>query len=676
MTLPPIERELGGVPAAVMRRARLQVLAVAVLSAALALGILSIFAASPAFSIGVWGDSEPMVVAVFLAGALCGLGLGAAALAGPNGIDAVAHPLVLLTAALGVLAFAAAALAEYPGAAALGAPQTGEGPLWYLAVAAMLAAARYLGSTRVAVPLVRLAMTVALAAAIANLARAPLIGRTLADIGFPVSLSLMRFNEYQAYFGVALLACAAWVAGTVPGRRLPMALVAAALVSIAVSGNRTAMAGVLIAAAAYYLLRTRPKFAAKVLRPLPVARTLIGVAVLPVVAVRIIDFHDIAHSLWSRGRMFAVLDPVLWDWRTLIAGHGFGHFGEYFARNLMATGTPIYGTDWGALDRDMFHSHNAALEALVAGGLPGLALRLLLPVAFVLKVASDRRREAFAIALLWVIVDAFWFLLPAVLAPLALGLGLLTATRAEKTLRWPGMRVPFALAGLAVATVLCGASLLLMREARAMSDLTRCLPPASPSGNCGFAPVPHELRGTDAGLATLLSSSVRPAVGASSGLPQSQRALLQQIVGAAERKVESGTSAVLGIALADSFAVMAFSDHGRDLLPGGEAFEARWARVVEASLRRAPGRIDVAVPYLEAMTAAGDRTALARILEAVENVAPEHPIGQWFSGLDMMVSSDPQQQAAGIARMRRALDDGVDLYMPVDDKVRRALDVR
>ena len=100
------------------------------------------------------------------------------------------------------------------------------------------------------------------------------------------------------------------------------------------------------------------------------------------------------------------------------------------------------------------------------------------------------------------------------------------------------------------------------------------------------------------------------------------------------------------------------------LKPVADEFLADWGAALGDYLARAPRRGDMAVPYLSWRLAAGDDAAILAVASRILAGDRDNPVGLWFSGTVLIAT--PQTAAEGIARMRRALAQGLERVMPVD----------
>ena len=107
---------------------------IALLTLSMACGAGLIFLAHPLFSLGAWGDGQPMAIGL-MTSAGCGF-LALAALPQRRlAARALQAPLCLAAYALAAVTLAAAPFTAHPWRSLFGPPETGQGLLWWLALA-------------------------------------------------------------------------------------------------------------------------------------------------------------------------------------------------------------------------------------------------------------------------------------------------------------------------------------------------------------------------------------------------------------------------------------------------------------------------------------------------------------------------------------------------------------
>ena len=645
-------------------------MAVALLWLGLCVGTLSVFASHPAFAVGVWQDSEPMGLAFYAAAAACFAGLALLCFDGTAVLRALGHPAVLAPAALGAWTLAIAPLVPFPMLSVLGPAQNSLGALWYLAFAAFVASAIVLrGDRRLFASLVAIAAVTALAAAAFNLWRIDWPNSVRDRLLWLPRQTLLEFNEYQAYYALPLLALA--LVATRERQRLAAGLLAAVgVASLLVSRNRAAMvAGVLaflpMAAPTAWLSRMAR------LQPLRDGAAVAAIAVIGLgsyLVLRLLDLRELAPTLWSRRLIFEGIEPSLRD--SVGIGHGWGRYADVLVDNLPLSGLRLYNPDWAGLGRDLFHSHHVFLESLFAAGLPGLLLAAAIPAAVILGARRRRRGIAIAFVLSWLVVDCFWFMMPATVPVLALACGALAESSRSLTWRWT--RGPWAIAWLALLIVTTAGVVELVGEARAMSQVIACLGPDGGAA-CAGADAAVDPRGAEHGLASIAGDTVPTLLRSGRPVSDGQIEAVRRVLSEAERRdMAQRATHLLTLELADAYAAIAFSDVGERVLPPAVLFRS-WARVMHDVLLRAPQRLDTLVPYLSWLLVRGQHTDIEAMLAAARRVDADHPVVLWFSGIEALQPGDATKREQALGQMQRAIDHGLERFMPVDPSIKARL---
>lgn len=645
-------------------------IAIALLWLGLCVGALSVFSSHPVFALGVWQDAEPMGLAFHAAAALCFAGLALLCLEGMAVLRALGHPAVLAPAALGAWSLAVAPLMPFPMLSVLGPAQNSLGALWYLAFAAFVASAIVLrGNRRLFASLVAIAAMTAIVAAGFNLWRVDWPNSVRDMLLWLPRETLLGFNEYQAYYALALLALALVMARE--RHRLAARLLAAVgIVSLLVSRNRSAMvAGVL----AFLPMASPTAWWSRMTR-LQRWRDGAAVAAIAVIglgsylALRLLDLRGVAPTLWSRRLIFEGIEPSLLD--GAVIGHGWGRYADFLVDNLPLSGVRLYNSDWASLGRDLFHSHHVFLESLFAAGLPGLALAAAVPAALILGAQRRRRGIAIAFMLSWLVVDCFWFMMPATVPVLALACGALAES--SRSLAWRWTRGPWAIAWMALLLVTSAAIVELGGEAWSMSRVIACLRLGGGAA-CDGADVPVDPRRAEHGLASIVGDTVPTLLRSGQPLSDGQVERVRRVLAEAERRdMAQRATHLLTLELADAYAAIAFSDGGGRVLPPAALFNS-WTRVVHDVLRRTPQRLDTLVPYLSWLLVRGQHTDIEAMLAAARRVDADHPVVLWFSGIEGLKPGDGSRREQALGQMRRAIDRGLERFMPVDASIKARL---
>lgn len=601
------------------------------------------------FALGAWGDGQPMVI-----GLLAAAGLGCCGMAAMGRHQrlvqrALTSPLCLCALLLAGIGMLTAVLAEHPMRSLLGASETGQGALWYLALAAFSAQAAILRHSRRFWALVKIiAAAGTVCAALFALQGIewlyPYLGHWLQETG----VRFLGFNEYLAYHALALLI----LAGTERDRRQSWILAGIALAALLISRSRTAFVFFpLILAFAWVLRRRWPSGRLGILSATAML-LLVGGGPLA------LELWGEVGALWSRGLIDRVALPSL----TLWPGLGWGSFPETMIRNLPAVGVQVYGPQWGGIERDLFHSHNALLEGWLAGGLPVGLLALLLPAAVMLRPRAGTAWLALALALGWGVLDGFWFQIPANLPLLAMAAA--SVSGGGFRLR---RRIPRAVM-LAAGGLLLVISVLLWRQAFEETQLASCLA----AEDCADPKLPFDLAQDRRGLSSILAAAVRQDADLAGNLSPGRAESLSKLIALAELLPPSSPS--LSMALLNASAAKAFASEASPLAKEDQAILADiWERDIRRVLAQAPRRLDILSSYFDWLLVHGRSERLQAMVALAAGIDPEHPVTLWFTGVIRLRSDNPVLQAQGFELMRRAYDGGLERYMPVNDVLKQRL---
>lgn len=604
------------------------------------------------FAFGAWDRAEPTVVWLHFAAALTALALLHAGWRGVPATGALTHPFVLPPAALALWSVAIAPLSQFPLAAMLGPPQSGEGALWYLDLAILTAGGILVWrepAARAAIVLVGGLVALATAVCVLLAPLAPAL-RLLPVPGF------YAYNALALLFlGVALLPearCAAWTAWT-------------GAVALLVAAASVAGWLVFLAAAAGLALYRR-RSAGGAARPLRIGRTTGAAVVLaatltPMLAIWLWPALAEIRSLRSRELIWDImLDPGLWDLRTLAIGRGWGHTQDSFVVHLNAAGAPLWQTDWDFLWRDIFHSHNQLIEAAHAAGLPGALLALGLLLVLPLASPAERRVPATLLAAAGGALSAVWFQLPPSLPFMALAAASVAGpTRATTEWRRRGAS---AILAVTTATGIAAAGILL-QQGLDLSAARGALRGAPPPG----APIdfPRDIRGQELALALTTHGVIDALKALDDRRHPEGRARALSLFATLRNRVDGGESLVLTLAGQSFLAEVYFTRELGWLVADIAEGEATWRRWLDNALHRAPKRSDIAIPYLAMLLRDGRAAELAAFVRTLLRHDSHDPVALFYAGTLMMTRGDAASRTTGLRLLRTAIDNRVDRFLPV-----------
>lgn len=622
----------------------------------LGLGLLLPLLSLPPFATGYWDKAEPLVIGLHLGGALAALAAFLALKARPKETQGLlAHPFVLIPLAGGVWSVLTMPFLDAPLLSLLGAPQSGMGGLWLFDAAAYTAAARLVMADQPKAwrGLLWLALFAALATGLLKLWD----WRQVQEGG---SHLLIFVSAYYGWLALALPVLAFALPGL--GRadkvlRLLMLLAAALLA--AVSQSLSVVFFLLLGAGWAALLLLRPSLG-RILSSGLAAFVVAAVGIAAWSALHLSPDAWLSESLLDRSLIQRLVqaDLAAKPW-SLLTGNGWGQTQNAFHVWLNLSGQRIWNPSWTFLTSDYFHSHHWALEALHAQGVPGLLLALAAMAAIPLY-AQDKARAAaggFAIALAG--LSSFWFPLGFFLPWGAMALAVL----ADGTV-WPLRLAPLVWrwGAAALSATQLAAAVLLLGYGLAFTTLRQAWEASPP---LALAP-PADLRGQDLAAAELIRDALdlfaKRAVGEDAApLAQTLNLLLDFI-----DRQSAGTSSLM--LLESGLSAMA-----RIHVSGDLAFAATpkmpqlWRRWLERALDQAPGRTDLAIPYLAFALGRGAFDEVGLVTGRLLAQDAGDPVGLHYRGLVLLLAG---RRDEGLANIGKALDNGIERFMPIEDGVK------
>jgi hypothetical protein len=643
------------------------------LKAGLVSALLVVFAPLPPFRLGIWFQTEPMTIAFVAASGLTTLGLLLFSLSRPRAVQRILiHPFALLPLAMGLWSLAAAPSAGVPMLSVVGAPEMGEGAVWFLNLAVLVAGTRLLYRSRRDRRWVAFA---ALATAgVATLLTAYERYLTGATPGW--AWSPFYFPDYLAFFGLfAVVVSETWLQPRRPLARAAGVLFGLAIVAL--SSNWSAM--VLVAAAAVLV--------AGVERVVPLAlgrkRLFFAGAALAVPAVVMAGVATIAYAgsrfafpytQWSRHVLNKmVLDVFSHQPEAMLFGFGWGHFVDVVMAHGTQRGVRLYGgsewgPNWDALSLAYFHSHNALVEAALSAGVVALLLAWITPAAVPLFARAKHASLAGALAVALAGLETVWFQFPVSLPLLAMALAGLARPAGARI----GGRTSRALARVALAGALLLQAYALrvtvaeavqhQRAARYDAELTAIDP--TRGRDCRTA-----LKGETRGgihLAWLYREyALRLARKIDDGEPLGRREAdrLRFYICAVGGRLDGKASLRLWVADLLVRSELAFGLGHPALREVADEHLKDWEPRVQQVLERAPRRSDLAIPYLSWRFERQDEQAILRVTRRLLARDPRDAVGLWFSGAVLL--GDPSRAGEGASRLRLSLQSGIERFMPV-----------
>ncbi|WP_341894477.1 hypothetical protein [Ferrovibrio terrae] len=613
-------------------------------------------ASLPVFEIGQWSRAEPVVIAAHATAALAALALAVLAIAGRLGIDSL-RP-VWPAAVLALWSLAGGWWQGNLASGLLGAPQSGQGGIWYLDLALWLIIA---GLVVRSAPTWRFLTDLAAATGWA-VALIAIWGR-LSD-----NPLLIFVTAYYAWPALALPAMLLAHPGG-PGWPLRVTAILGATLALLIAADSKTFALIALLSAAFCTLSWRYAGRMSWLQ----SRSF-GLAV--VAAAALLPFIVIASGLAAhlgpsmRARVLVsqiVLARLREQWDVWWIGLGWGRTSDAFATHLDIAQAPLWDrAQWDFLERDYFHSHNLLTEAVLAAGLPGAILAIAIPAIPVWLAPSAKRPYAIAFAGAWLLALGVWFELAFALPVFALAVAALCHTEATARSFAAG-RTRYLAGGLAIAAAIAlfATAAMLLQQARSADQVIAWLktPHASP-------PSLVDLRGDDRILAAIVSDTMQDMKDRANANPlvvEAEAHRLKWMVAALDDRMSEtrnpalpivGSNLLVDLALNQNLSVL--RDPLAELLP-------RWPQWLDRAMVLAPGRSDLPIGYLSWRLTLGDYSEVLIWARRLRVRDPDDPVGLYYEGGVFVLQSDPQLRQQGLVLLRRALDRGVGRYIPLDE---------
>ncbi len=618
---------------------------------ALVLGLVAPLASLPLFALGYWDKAEPIIVMLHAAGAAAALGLALAARAAPGLVRAcIIHPFVLLPTALAGWSALAAPFVALPLLSLSGTIQSGLGVFWHLDIALLIAAARLVRTDAVLWRRVRLFAVAAVETVTA------IKGFDRAREQWGGAHLLIWVASYYAWLGLALPAVA-YIGRD--GRKTVLAILTVAAAAVLCGRTITAVA----AAGLFLLLRRRQASWVK----LGGAALIMAAATLPGFLVAFFKPLAVSASMADRRSLLA----MIWDelttgpWSTWLIGLGWGRTQDTFQAHLGASGQRLWDDSWIFMSSDYFNAHNFLMEAMLAAGLPGLALTLAGVMILPLACAPERRAAAVGFGVALTLMSSMWFPLGLSLPLTAMALAAISPAPVIHRTAWRGA-TPTLLGLAAMLTILTVGLIVHGREvAVARLDLE--------AGAAFPRPIPADPRGGDLVAAEMIRDAFNRMDRINPPEHERFRPTARAMIAHLSRRIPETPTVLLcvtGMSLMAQVRVGKTLDWLESELPD---LDSTWDRWLDRTLTLAPTRTDLAIPRMSDLLAQGRIRTMETRVRSILARDPVDPIGLYFLGIVEILKPDPAAKARGLDRLRAAANHGIERFMPLDPSLKLLL---
>jgi hypothetical protein len=616
--------------------------------------MLLAFASLPLFAFGMSDRAEPLVLAAHAAAALATLALAWRAVLGDVARDDLL--LAMPPAMLALWSMLPLLWQDQPLLILLGAPQSGQGALWYFGLAVWL----ILAQLAVRDPSSWRRLT-DLAALVGWVIAALTFGGRFAD-----TPPLILVTSYYGWLGLALLPMILRHRGG-PLWHPRVVFVLGAAAALLLASKSFTLVAAAIGGLSYAVLALRLGTRLPLLQARAFGLAILATAaLLPFIVVASGLLNEVSASMRARHLVIQMILMRLRDEPALLlAGQGWGRTADAFATHLDGAVAPLWNREaWDFLSRDYFHSHNLLTETVLATGLPGLLFALGIPAALVWCAPARRRGYAIGFASAWLFGLGLWFELAFSLPAFALATAALCHDPAHTSpLSGRRLRI-FVGFGLAVALLqLVAVGLLALQGLRIETAKAWLSVPHGPP------PTWHDLRGDDRALAALTSlamNDLRERVSGNAPDIVAETRRIDWMIDLLSERMAHTQNPALPVVGDTVFAEIVLNPA---LAPLQSAFAGRlsfWPLWLDRGLTLAPRRSDLPIGYLSWRLAAGDYLDVLVWSRRLLSRDTEDPVGLYFEGGVMVLQPDAESRQRGLALLRRAIDRGIERYIQLD----------
>lgn len=382
-----------------------------------------------------------------------------------------------------------------------------------------------------------------------------------------------------------------------------------------------------------------------------------------------------------------VFHPLLKDITLFLTGHGWGTFYELITYNLPSEWVDFTrhgGQQWDGIRTDHFHSHNDFMEVLYSSGIAAFILYYLFFVVLAVRAPKSLRLPALMFSGGLVSLLSLWFMLPLNIPFIAMAAGFIAKRYDPKLKKIYALNYRYA---LGVLGVILTTQLVTLAPAIAIAqnghkyhavslevkdNTVACTLDVDDYGAGGHhlskmiinrLNIAHALR-EDMDVAEDREQKVKlikKTLGAVNNL-FCQASLYQD-------KYESSIRLKIGQNIVRSELLILYAAYMSE--EAQDYYYKDWESALTEWLNSYPSRTDQAVSFLQWHLIRNKNAEIKRIAELIYALDHHDPIGLWFRGLGML--NAPQTSAQGLQFLRRALDNGIERFMPVEEDIKTQL---
>lgn len=645
--------------------------------------MLAFLASLRGIGFGIWPQSEIVTGGLHICAFMATLGLLILSRTSRLPRRVFHNPVVFIPILIGVLSLIMLPFHALPVRSFIGDVRSGEGAIWWIDIGIFTAALLILWR-------IRLWRRVVTATAIAAFVLCALL--SFSHIQWEHYYAPLYFTDYLSFVALCFLPLGY---GFCLKQRKPALWLAGGYLLLNIflyaTGNRAMIAfGIFIPLVFYGFWFVMHTYKPRLVNPLSFL-LLAGIPVIIVTALyglTLVDPRqgyyaftgiDLLRTVASRAYLIDVsLQSMIDQPLGFMTGLGWGSYVDHLAAFQPIQWidfTTLRGGQWDGLAFDHFHSHNMFIETLNAVGTGGLILLLAYYVAIATQSARSEKKPAILLAAGLMIWASFWFFLPLMMPFLVFAV---VSTHPRNTsIRFTLPAVFYTPFLIIIAAMQLAAAIIILATAHNTHQ---------------FEPTPFDLQTTaqscpadyvDFGgggqhLSRLMLDRLRYTVDLATTGPddapdkESPATIPGHLLHLNSYFCQAGD--YIATHPASKRLILAHLTMRGEILVGLDAFldpatrayyENGWQEELTRWITDNPMRTDMASPYLLYNVMMEREPESRPVIDHIRRQNPEDPLGLWFAGLDFLQSPDRTEQ--GLIMMRRALEHGIERYIPIDD---------
>ena len=662
---------------------------------------LCIFAFSlPGLGSGLWRQSETPAAMLHLCGAISALGIIILGIKYKNLTRACSqNPIVFFPAIIGVLSLIQTPLYDLPLRNILGTVRTGEGVAWWFDIAALSSAFLILWRLNLYKKIL-----IITAISITILC----FGLTLSFKTLDHQYTPYHFPDYLAFLALTSAPILLTVLKKHLSSNLSVIIIYLGLLGSIYATENQAMIVYALLMPLYLLIinnlsfiKGRHKLQLKWLALISIIPTVIVLMLLTAHFGGTEGFYSYSESGIFRtiaSRAFLIttsISPILETPYISLIGTGWGTYLEHTALNLPFEWielTDYSGRQWDGLKDDHFHSHNMYIETFSSIGILGALALILYTFAILKSAASKKKDESFLLASGFAVWASLWFMFPMHAAFLAFAAASTSklSNKGKHSFTKIKLLTTFILSvcfvtSLSAAYITQSTALMTNDYEAVPLQITEdfeegnlCILSYNDYGAGGIQ-LTRMLLNRARYLGLIVNEDLQKLqdiqITDDEKSPENIRSFIEEINGLyCETTLYTKThhhsvQAELAPLMIRSEMLLGLASYMNQAEK--EYYKKDWEQDLYSWLETAPKRTDQAIAYFLYNIIEQREDQSKAMIKHILRLNPNDPVGLWFKGLSLL--NDPSKTEQGINALKRALDNGIERLMPIEEELLKML---